>query len=223
MAHLLTDEAFALSIGHFRRLGRTDERGYWIARDRLDVHPVEPRDARRRPARRPDPGPGPVRHRRHLPGGDDRARGRAHHRAARAGRRDRRGGVVAVVVALSDQPGDRDRDGRRARAAGRPARPGRGRARDARRSGPRRRPSRMPCPATHDRPATTRSPTDEHEPRPAGRPDVRGDLPVAGARAARRRASTGCRRVALDYLQLVGPAVLAALAAVSVMVDRRRR
>jgi 4-azaleucine resistance transporter AzlC len=31
MAHLLTDEAFALSIGHFRRLGRTDERGYWIA------------------------------------------------------------------------------------------------------------------------------------------------------------------------------------------------
>jgi 4-azaleucine resistance transporter AzlC len=31
MAHLLTDEAFALSIGHFRRLGRADERGYWIA------------------------------------------------------------------------------------------------------------------------------------------------------------------------------------------------
>ena len=31
MAHLLTDEAFALTIGHFRRVGRTDERGYWIA------------------------------------------------------------------------------------------------------------------------------------------------------------------------------------------------
>jgi 4-azaleucine resistance transporter AzlC len=31
MAHLLTDEAFALSIGHFRRLGRTDEWGYWVA------------------------------------------------------------------------------------------------------------------------------------------------------------------------------------------------
>ncbi len=30
MAHLLTDEAFALSIGHFRRIGRTDERGYWF-------------------------------------------------------------------------------------------------------------------------------------------------------------------------------------------------
>lgn len=31
MAHLLTDEAFALSIAHFARIGRTDERGYWIA------------------------------------------------------------------------------------------------------------------------------------------------------------------------------------------------
>jgi branched chain amino acid efflux pump len=30
MAHLLTDEAFALSIAHFERLGRVDERGYWI-------------------------------------------------------------------------------------------------------------------------------------------------------------------------------------------------
>ena len=30
MAHLLTDEAFAISIGHFRRLGSTDEWGYWI-------------------------------------------------------------------------------------------------------------------------------------------------------------------------------------------------
>jgi 4-azaleucine resistance transporter AzlC len=29
-AHLLTDEAFALSIAHFRRLGRTDEWGYWL-------------------------------------------------------------------------------------------------------------------------------------------------------------------------------------------------
>ena len=30
MAHVLTDEAFALAIGHFRRLGRADERGYWL-------------------------------------------------------------------------------------------------------------------------------------------------------------------------------------------------
>ena len=31
MAHLLTDEAFALSIAHFRRVGRTDRWGYWFA------------------------------------------------------------------------------------------------------------------------------------------------------------------------------------------------
>jgi predicted branched-subunit amino acid permease len=30
-AHLLTDEAFALSVTHFRRLGATDMRGYWYA------------------------------------------------------------------------------------------------------------------------------------------------------------------------------------------------
>jgi predicted branched-subunit amino acid permease len=30
MAHLLTDEAFALAAGHYRRLGRTDEWGYWV-------------------------------------------------------------------------------------------------------------------------------------------------------------------------------------------------
>ena len=31
MAHLLTDEAFALTITHFRRVGRTDTWGYWFA------------------------------------------------------------------------------------------------------------------------------------------------------------------------------------------------
>ncbi len=31
MAHLLTDEAFALSIAHFRRIGRADLWGYWWA------------------------------------------------------------------------------------------------------------------------------------------------------------------------------------------------
>jgi len=30
MAHLLTDEAFAISIGHFRRLASTDAWGYWM-------------------------------------------------------------------------------------------------------------------------------------------------------------------------------------------------
>ncbi len=31
MAHVLTDEAFALSLVHFRRLGFADRRGYWLA------------------------------------------------------------------------------------------------------------------------------------------------------------------------------------------------
>ena len=31
MAYLLTDEAFALTIAHFERLGRSDRRGYWMA------------------------------------------------------------------------------------------------------------------------------------------------------------------------------------------------
>ncbi len=31
MAHLLTDEAFALSIAHFNRIGRADMAGYWYA------------------------------------------------------------------------------------------------------------------------------------------------------------------------------------------------
>src|SRR4029450_642421 len=31
MAHLLPDESFALTISHFRRIGWTDERGYWLA------------------------------------------------------------------------------------------------------------------------------------------------------------------------------------------------
>lgn len=31
MAHVLTDEAFAISIAHFRRLGRADVPGYWLA------------------------------------------------------------------------------------------------------------------------------------------------------------------------------------------------
>jgi 4-azaleucine resistance transporter AzlC len=31
MAHFLTDESFALSLSHFRRIGRFDARGYWTA------------------------------------------------------------------------------------------------------------------------------------------------------------------------------------------------
>jgi 4-azaleucine resistance transporter AzlC len=31
MAHVLTDETFALSLAHFQRLGRTDALGFWLA------------------------------------------------------------------------------------------------------------------------------------------------------------------------------------------------
>lgn len=31
MAHVLTDETFALSLAHFQRIGRTDVPGYWLA------------------------------------------------------------------------------------------------------------------------------------------------------------------------------------------------
>lgn len=39
MAHVLTDEAFALAITHFQRVGRADVRGYWIAAIGADFIP----------------------------------------------------------------------------------------------------------------------------------------------------------------------------------------
>lgn len=39
MAHVLTDEAFALAITHFGRIGHGDPRGYWIAAIVADVIP----------------------------------------------------------------------------------------------------------------------------------------------------------------------------------------
>jgi 4-azaleucine resistance transporter AzlC len=39
MAHVLTDEAFALSIAHFGRIGIADVRGYWIAAIVADLIP----------------------------------------------------------------------------------------------------------------------------------------------------------------------------------------
>ncbi len=47
---------------------------------------------------------------------------------------------------------------------------------------------------------------------------VPGHLPVAGRRPARARHRPPAAARVLDYLQLVGPAVLTAIAAVSVMV-----
>ena len=90
MAHLLTDEAFALTIAHFQRVGRTDERGYWIAAIGATFIPWNIATFAGSVLGGADPGPDPVRHRHHLPGRDDRAGGGPGHRAARARRGDRR-------------------------------------------------------------------------------------------------------------------------------------
>ncbi len=81
-----------MSLAHFRRLGRADETGYWIGALGIDVHPVEPRHARRGVRGRVDPGARPFRRRHHLPGRDDRAGRRADHGPAGAGCRVRRSG-----------------------------------------------------------------------------------------------------------------------------------
>ena len=39
MAHVLTDESFALAVSHFRRIGRSDVRGYWLAGIVVDFIP----------------------------------------------------------------------------------------------------------------------------------------------------------------------------------------
>ena len=89
MAHFLTDENFALVMAHFRRIGRTDERAYWMSALLFTFIPWNLATLAGVHAGRRDPGPVAVRHRRHLPGGDDRDGGRAHHRSpgARGGRR----------------------------------------------------------------------------------------------------------------------------------------
>ena len=137
--------------------------------------------------------------------------------------------LVAAIVGACDrrrrrarlEPGDRDRRRRAARArwpgcSSRPRRPAR-----PRRSGTETRPNATRCPghvgdrAPSDRAADARgrrhrpSAAREHRARPAGGADGRRDLSVAGARPARRPGIDRLPPVALDYLQLVGPAVLA--------------
>jgi predicted branched-subunit amino acid permease len=100
MAHLLTDEAFALSISHFRRIGRTDTWGYWFAAFWPDFVPwnLGTLGGVVIGAQIADPnllGP-----RRHLPGRDDRPGGRLI-----TGRRELVAAIVGagvgVVVALA--------------------------------------------------------------------------------------------------------------------------
>ena len=70
MAHVLTDEAFALSIRHFRRIGRIDDFGYWIAAIGVTFIPWNLATLAGVLLGDADPRPGAARHRRHLPGRD---------------------------------------------------------------------------------------------------------------------------------------------------------
>ena len=186
MAHVLTDEAFALTIVHFRRLGRADPTGYWIAAIGSTFIPwnlATILGVLVGGAVHPDPQALGLDV--DLSGRDGRPRGRPDHRTARAGRRRRRRSSCAVVdrACLGQPAGDRRRrPGRAARRAGRPGRPSRSAARVA------RRPSR-----------STGRPEDGAAVMSTNLVGLAvlmgaGDLSVAGRSRCWRRASTGCRR-----------------------------
>ena len=125
MAHLLTDEAFALSIAHFRRIGRTDDRGYWLARDRA-------RRSSRGTSRRWPACCSAARSRTRRGSAStssSRRRWSAWRSGSITGRRELvaaiAGAAIGVVVALAVEPADRDRRGRRPRAGCRAAGAGR--------------------------------------------------------------------------------------------------
>ncbi len=240
MAHLLTDEAFALSIAHFRADRAGGRARLLDRRGGLDIHPLEPGDPGRSDHRGADPGTDPARARHRLPGRDGRPGRGPDDRAAGAG-----GGAGRGVHRRRRQPAGRARPrGRspaawpvrcsdwssrgpaaswhppsgRAESAERYSMPGSHRshgAHDDGRPGERRRTRR-----SHP---TARKACRERRARRAGRPDGSRDLPVACRSALLAPGIERLPAIALDYLQLVGPAVLAALAAVNVMVvvDRR--
>ena len=163
---------------------RADRRARLLDR-RRSARPSSRGISRRWPAccSAPRSGPGALRHRHHLPGGHDRARGRADHRpaGARGGHRRRgcrrRGGVADEPVRSASWPaGSWVR--RWACSSRRPRRTRR------RRSGRTRRPSAIRCPgrASTDRidPIGRRAARHEHRLRPPRRAHVRRDLSDAG-------------------------------------------
>ena len=83
-AQLLTDEAFALAVAHFRRLGRFDALGYWYAAIVTTLIPWNVATLAGVTIGGAIVDPTPVRDRRHLPGRDGRAGRRPDHRPARA-------------------------------------------------------------------------------------------------------------------------------------------
>ena len=215
MAHVLTDEAFALAIGHFRRIGRADEGGYWIGAIASTFIPWNLATLVGVYAGGSIADPS-------LLGIDIIFPAAMIGLAAGliTGRRELvaafAGAAIAVSWALLVSP-----------RWGQPSTGSSSAASSVRWSGcssrPRWRPSaprseqRRPRSASRCRePASTMTPRacHEHRPHPARNPHVRGHVPVARPRPARARRSTDSRRPRSAYLQLVGPAVLAALAAV---------
>ena len=195
--------------------GVADRRGYWIAAVAGVVHPLERGDDRR-PRRRPGRSPtrrvlgldvvfpaamaglavGLVTGRREVVAlaGAPRSPSRSRSPSTR-GSASSAGGLLGPLVGLAVP-----RRGRAAPRAGRA--PGRGRA------------------MSHDPPATTGWRRERRARRPR-RPHVRRHVPGAGDPAPGAAASSACRRRSLDYLRLVGPAVLAAIAAVGGALVRR--
>ena len=141
MAHVLTDEAFALSLVHFRRLGFADRRGYWLAAIGGVFIPWNLATLVGYLGGAGDPGSRGAGARHRLPGRHGRAgrrpgdraprgraaRGRRRHRARRRprGRPARRASSPAACSGPAARPGGpaprRGRPGAR-RAAGRPGR-----------------------------------------------------------------------------------------------------
>ncbi len=224
MAHVLTDEAFALSIAHFRRHRPGRRPGLLDRRHRLDVHPVEPGHARRRVLGGQIADPSQL--------GLD-----VVFPAAMAGlcvglitgRRELVAAAVGAAVGVARQPGRRDRASGSSRAASSARWPGCSSRRDGPRAGAAR-----DAPASAERYAMPASPhepsTTPPGPRRTGAVSVELVLlaVLMGAVTYPSRAlpllAPGIERLprwALAYLRLVGPAVLAALAAVNVMVVDR--
>ena len=193
MAHVLTDEAFALTISHFRRLGRTDQWGYWVAAIAVTFIPwnLATIAGVALGAQIPDPArlgidiifPAAM-----IGLAVGLITGRRELVAAIVG------AGVAVAVALVSSPSVGIVTAAwSARSSGSSCpRPSRARRR---RSGPPGRPSGTRCRASISSPRTQarrrrhrrRTRTDDDRPRPPVGPDVRGHLPEPRARPADAR------------------------------------
>ncbi len=213
MAHVLTDESFALSLVHFQRLGVTDRRGYWIAAVGGVFIPWNVATIVGHVGGQVIPDPAVL--------GLDIVFPAAMAGLAvglATGRRE----VVALAAGVASRPRGRARRGPpgRGRRRGRPRAAGRARRPPPRRAGPQ--PVDLP-----GRPGAWR----RRERRRAGPVSVE----LVGLAVLMLAVTYPARAIpllaphferlpppVLAYLRLVGPAVLGAIAAVEVLVDDTR-